>query len=362
MVVIGWDVGGAHLKAARIETGHEGEGRPVAALLRPSPLWQGLDHLDAALEAAGRDLGADEATAHAVTMTGELADIFPSRREGVRALAARLTQKLAAHGPAPLFFYAGEAGFLAAPEIAGRERLVASANWHASAALAAARFGTGLFIDIGSTTTDLIPFRDGRVIARGADDASRLAAGELVYTGIARSFALALAPRVPVGGAWVPMMGEYFATAADLHRLRGELPAGADVLPAADGGAKTEAASAARLARMIGRDAEDLAPEALRELALYLAESQLRQIFDGAAQVLSAALLPPAAPLVGAGVGRFLLPRLAARLERPLVMLFAEAPFADHAPAAAVALLLAARMGQALRTTPSFPISQEDLR
>lgn len=332
-VVIGWDIGGAHLKAARIEGG-----RAVAAILRPSPLWQGLARLETALHEAKAALGAEPAVAHAVTMTGELADIFPSRREGVRRLAALAETLL---HPAPLFFYAGPAGFLPPRAVAGREAEIASANWHAAARWAALSFGEGLFVDIGSTTTDLIPLRGGEVAARGGDDAGRLAAGELVYTGVARSFALALAHRVPLGGAWVPMMGEYFAAAADVHRLLGDLPAGADVLPSADGREKNAEASGARLARMVGRDAEALGPAALRELALFLAESQLRQIHDAAAQVLSAALLPPSAPLIGAGVGRHLLPALAARLRRPHRVLFEAPDLADHAPAAAVALLLA---------------------
>ena len=40
MAVIGWDVGGAHLKGARVE-----DGRVVAAVQIACPLWQGLDRL-----------------------------------------------------------------------------------------------------------------------------------------------------------------------------------------------------------------------------------------------------------------------------------------------------------------------------
>ena len=80
-VVIGWDVGGAHLKAARAENG-----RVVAALQIASPLWLGVSSLDEAFVAAQRKLGA--ADLHAVTMTGELSMAFRSRAEGVGALAA----------------------------------------------------------------------------------------------------------------------------------------------------------------------------------------------------------------------------------------------------------------------------------
>ena len=81
--MLGWDLGGAHLKAARVENG-----RVTDAVQIPCPLWQGLPHLDAAMTKALSRLGPSRR--HAVTMTGEMADIFPSREEGVRALTAIL--------------------------------------------------------------------------------------------------------------------------------------------------------------------------------------------------------------------------------------------------------------------------------
>src|ERR1700750_1281672 len=74
--VIGWDVGGAHLKAARVENG-----RVVDAAQVASPLRFGLERLVQSFAEAKARIGT--ADRHAVTMTGELADLFASRREGV---------------------------------------------------------------------------------------------------------------------------------------------------------------------------------------------------------------------------------------------------------------------------------------
>src|SRR6202012_2059683 len=104
---------------------------------------------------------------------------------------------------------------------------IASANWHASAALAA-RHGDGLFVDIGSTTTDIIPLPDGAVHVRGYTDAERLKNGELVYTGLTRSFVMALASRAPFAGRWTTLAAEYFASVADVHRILGTLDEAAD--------------------------------------------------------------------------------------------------------------------------------------
>ena len=188
----------------------------------------------------------------------------------------------------------------------------------ASAALVAARQPSAFLIDIGSTTTDLIPVHAGRVQARGKDDASRLVAGELVYTGVVRTPIMALVRRVPFAGKWNPVMAEYFATMADVYRLLGRLPEGADQHPAADGGEKTVEASARRLARMLGRDVDVAMLADWQELAGWLAQVQLRRIGHTVAALWSREQLPDNAPIVSAGVGRFLIPDLATRHKSPM--------------------------------------------
>src|SRR5262249_1392161 len=147
---------------------------------------------------------------------------------------------------ADLRVYAGESGFLSPAEAEANPRAVASANWHASARLAALHRPAGLFIDVGSTTTDIVPFRDGRVEAVGYSDEERLISEELVYPGVTRTPAMALAEWVPFAGQRQRLMAEHFATAADLHRLTGALPEDADQLPTADGRGKTALDSARR--------------------------------------------------------------------------------------------------------------------
>ena len=208
----------------------------------------------------------------------------------------------------------------------------------------------GLFVDIGSTTTDLVPVRAGRVAAVGYSDAERLACGELVYSGLTRTALMAVAERVPVAGAWVGVAAEYFATMADVYRVLGELDEAADQMPTADGREKTVAASCARLARMVGRDAEELDLAGWRGVAAWFAEAQMRRMIDGAMLVRSRAGLPPDAPVIAAGAGARLAARLAARLGRasiPFPALIGRAlanaslrdAAAQCAPAVAMALL-----------------------
>ena len=87
--VIGWDIGGAHLKAAYLD----GRGAVQRVVQLPCPLWQGLPHLDRALDEALRQMPARVAK-HAITMTGELVDLFATRADGVVSLIASLAAKL----------------------------------------------------------------------------------------------------------------------------------------------------------------------------------------------------------------------------------------------------------------------------
>jgi probable H4MPT-linked C1 transfer pathway protein len=336
--VFGWDIGGAHLKLAVVDGG-----RLVAARQLACPLWRGLDELrNAAKLALDGDAPADR---HAVTMTGELADVFPDRASGVAAILDTLGEIVP---PARIAVYGTAGEYLSVGEAKAAPARVASANWHATALLVARALAEGLLLDIGSTTTDLVPFRAGRVAARGTSDAERLATGELVYTGIVRTPLAAIAREIPFAGRRVGVMAELFATSADAHRLAGTLPAGADLHPTADGRGKTLAESRARLARMIGSDAADAPDEAWRLLADAFLRCQIRHLEENADTVLSAAGLAADAPLVGAGVGRFIAAEVARRLGRPYRAfdeVIGAAPelaamASDIAPAVAVALLL----------------------
>ena len=340
--IIGLDVGGAHLKLARVTPA----GRLEAARIAPCPLWRGLNELEKAFASLEAEI--PPAASFAVTMTGELVDLWTDRQTGVAAISEAVGALV---GRDRLVFYAGAAGFVPAGEEAAHWSAIASANWRATAAAAARGGETGLLIDIGSTTSDLIPFASGEVLARGTDDAGRMAADELVYLGVARTPVMALAARMPFGGGWISPMAEFFATTADVFRLTGDLPDGADLHPAADGGAKTTAASARRLLRMVGADLDAQTEVQAHALAAWLAEATLRRLCDAAALIMSRPDAGRAPTVFGAGVGRFLAGRLADRLGlmyRDLGREWSEdeglaAAAADCAPAVAVARLLAAR-------------------
>jgi len=306
--VIGWDVGGAHLKACWLVGGKV---RDVAQW--PCPMWQGIEHLDAALAHARTRWPQMGRAAHAVTMTGEMADVFEHREQGVQ----RIVERMAGQPGIALALYGGERGWCAPEAAAGRWADIASANWLATARLAARRVGDGVLVDIGSTTTDIVALRGERVAARGHNDAARLASGELVYQGVVRTPLCALTRQIRFRGQRCNVMNEFFATTADVYRLTGELDVACDVHPAADGGAKDADATRRRLARMVGMDARDASEEEWLAVARAWRGHQLAEIGGQLDRVAREAAVPAGTPLVSAGCGGFLVRELALRLGRP---------------------------------------------
>jgi probable H4MPT-linked C1 transfer pathway protein len=216
---------------------------------------------------------------------------------------------------------------------------VAAANWVATALAVADAHPDALLIDIGGTTADIVPIAAGRVAASGYTDLERLLAGELVYTGVMRTNLAAIAPRVPVRGAWCPVSSECFAISADVHLLLGHLTPDAYDCPTPDGRPATVAFARERIARLVCADVEQLDAGEVDAIAAFLYGEQLRQLEEAARRVQGR--LPPQAPVVVVGSGAYLGREVAARLAR------AVAPWGatggEAAPAAALAALLEAR-------------------
>jgi (4-(4-[2-(gamma-L-glutamylamino)ethyl]phenoxymethyl)furan-2-yl)methanamine synthase len=330
-ITVGYDVGGAHLKVARIEAG-----RVTAVAQVACPLWLGLDKLDAALsQASVITKGADR---HAVTMTGELCELFATRREGVIALAHHLTLRLGHE----VKFYRGLQGFCDANAVAAQTDSVASANFLATAQLVAKLRPKSLLIDMGSTTTDIIACDR----PQGLSDGERLQTGELVYTGFTRTPVPSITTRGVLAGQWQGLARDTFATMADVRRVLGELLDDVDLHDTADGRGKSVEESLARLARGFGRDAEMRHLTTWQASAVHIRDEQLRSIVEGAIQVLSRPGLELTS-VVAAGIGAPVAEIIAQRLGLPC-MTFGEVINAELksrlwatrcAPAVSVAML-----------------------
>ena len=332
----GYDVGGAHLKVALAENG-----RTVAVRQIACPLWKGIETLDAAFaDAAAITARADR---HAVTMTGELCELFPNRRAGVAAILGRLEGIL----PAGLRIWMGPRGFGTNSEALADPLSVASTNFLAGATLVGKKVADALLIDMGSTTTDIIAIAGGKPAPLGLTDGERLATGELVYTGLTRTDVSVVVQRATFRGRAQRLAAGGFANMADVRRILGTLPADVDQHATLDGRGTSVQESTARFARCFGRDAADAATEDWCACGREAADRQIAEVRAAIGDVLAASALPAGAPMVAAGIGDAEIRTLAAMLGRPSIdfgTLAAATPDCGEwatycAPAVAVALL-----------------------
>ncbi|MDC9725290.1 MAG: hydantoinase/oxoprolinase family protein [Gammaproteobacteria bacterium] len=336
-MISGWDIGGAHVKVARCDQ----HGQLIQLIQVACPLWQGIEQLEQAIESIFAQLNNKDDVA-AITMTGELVDIFSDRQAGVEGILTCLARYLHTDNT---HVYAAELGWLSPDNAKENWQYVASRNWQASASHVAQHIPNGIFVDIGSTTSDIIPLLDGQAVPQKSDDFGRQTSRELLYTGAIRTPLIAISQTAPFNGISVSLAAELFATTGDVWCLLGELNPNSIQDTSADNQPWEVNACACRIARLLGTDANQAELKQWLQLAQWFAEQQSHLITDAILHVISAhSKLPVDAPLIGAGVGRFIVKFCAQRLNRPYLdfhtvidSLTLEA--SDHAPAVAVALL-----------------------
>jgi len=269
--VLAFDIGGANIKAA------DGLGWVHS---EPFELWRRRSELPAAL---ARIVSARRPRRIVATMTGEIADCYASRREGIADIVAAVTAATRAGvgEECPVGIYLVD-GMIVPPEEAVHRPLDAAAsNWHAVARLAATVTTTerAFLIDIGSTTTDIVPLVGRAPAPAGHDDVTRMAVGELVYTGVERTPVAAIVRSLPWRGRLHPVASELFAQSLDAWLLLGGLAEVPDSTKSgssntADGGPATRAAAQRRLARMLLADPEEVTEDEAIAMATWCADRQ----------------------------------------------------------------------------------------
>ncbi|NOQ80949.1 MAG: H4MPT-linked C1 transfer pathway protein [Methylophaga sp.] len=335
--ISGWDIGGAHVKVARCSP----QGELLQVIQVPCPLWQGIEQLEHAIDSIFNTLD-NKYDIAAITMTGELVDIFADRQSGVEEILRCMSNHIDVDNT---LVYGAEAGWLTPNQARQQWHQVASRNWQASADLVVQAIPNGLLIDMGSTTCDIIPLINGQALPTGVDDLGRQTSRELLYTGAIRTPLIALSQTAPFNGTLVSLAAEVFASTGDIWCLLNKLDPDTTQDNSADGQSWQRASCARRIARLLGTDSTEAEPEQWRQLALWFAEQQCHQISNAILHVLSAhSSLAPTAPIIGAGVGRFIIKICAQRLNRPYqdfhdVISSSDDLASDHAPAVAVALL-----------------------
>jgi probable H4MPT-linked C1 transfer pathway protein len=270
--VIGIDVGGANLKVVDDEGVH----------IHPCPLWK-----HTSLEDLLRLYRTEQA---AVVMTGELADCFESKQEGIRWIVSTVQKVF----PEALF-YGIDGSFHqdAVPSLA-------AANWLVSAEYLHPHYPGMLLLDMGTTTTDLIPLCDLSLL-KGLSDLQRLQKGYLVYHGLLRTSIPAFVRTLKVNGLPTPISSEHFAITADVHLLLGHITPEEYTCETPDGAAPTRDASIRRIARLVCADPDEAGGEnGLQQIAEQIGQMEFELIVNAVRRVEKAS---GTSGIVCAGIG-----------------------------------------------------------
>jgi probable H4MPT-linked C1 transfer pathway protein len=293
------------------------------------------------LRLLARRLGAAEGCAHAITMTAELSQAFRTKREGVGAV---LDGVLAAFPSHLVRVFTVDGRFVTPDEARALPLEVGASNWVATATLAARLAPDAILIDIGTTSTDIIPIVAGQVAARGHTDPARLSTGELVYTGAVRTPVEAIVRDVPLWGGRATVSAEAFATVGDAHVWLGTLRPEEYTAPTSDRRPVTREAAGERLARVVCGDRDMLDEAAIDGIARAVVEAQAEQIVTGIRSVRQA--LPRLGTAVVTGLGELIAADAARQAGLEVVSLASHwGSAARVAPAAAVGWLLAEQLG-----------------
>jgi (4-(4-[2-(gamma-L-glutamylamino)ethyl]phenoxymethyl)furan-2-yl)methanamine synthase len=301
--IAGWDIGAANVKAARLFRDSQGIPRAVTSS-KPFEIWKEKDRLPQVLQEIFQDIAYHESVdAMAVTTTAELSDIFATKREGILDIFANMKE---CFPDIPLYALNLSGRFESLQNACLHPLDFAAANWLASAQWIAKKHPNCLIVDVGSTTTDILPILDGKVSVHGYTDLERLLSGELVYTGVLRTNLAAIVQSVPIRGYICPVASEYFAISADMHLILGHLNLPQYNCSTPDGQAPSMESARRRVARLVCADTEILSIAEIDAMAGFIYERQLNQIVEGLGQILSHMPQLHKHPVIILGLGAFL--------------------------------------------------------
>ena len=292
MKIIGWDIGGAHIKAAKIDF----KKKTSKTEQIYSPIWKNVNNLKKSIKLIKKKLG--KTNYHAITMTAELSDIFPDRKKGVNHVV-NLSSKIL--GEKNIFFYSKKS-FLIKKLAIKKPFELNSMNWHATASFVSNFFPNCILVDIGSSTTDIIQIKNKEIISKGVNDYQRLKSNELIYLGVLRTPIQAVEKKKN-------LINENFANLSDVYRVLNKIPSTVDLLPTLDHKTKNKHDSARRIARIFGKDYKKNHFLKWKKIA-YQIEGEHLKILKSVIKKIEKKNFLKKVPIIGAGIGEFLVKKI----------------------------------------------------
>lgn len=279
MKIMGLDIGGANTDCTIIEI-KDNEVTSMKNNREYFPMWKNNHQLQKCLQKLTRD--DQDIDVICVSMTAELADGYCSKKEGVLDIS---TQVIKLFDKKEVYFVTFD-GLKNYDELKKDLLSAAAANWIGTSEVIKYIEKDCVFMDIGSTTTDIIPIKNNKEYASGHTDLERLSTGELIYTGMLRTNLASIVHRVPIHNKSTRVSSELFTITADVHRILGNINEDEYTCPTPDGNKKDIMSCKRRLARLVCADLDTLEDEEIIKLAKHIENEQINQIYDGLKEVV----------------------------------------------------------------------------
>ena len=279
MKIIGLDIGGANTDCTIIEIKNN-EVTSMKNNREYFPMWKNNNQLQQCLQKLTKDDSDIEIVC--VSMTAELSDGYSSKKEGVLDISNKVMEVFREK---EVYFVTFD-GLKNFKELQRNPLSAAAANWMGTSELIKYMEKDCIFMDIGSTTTDIIPIKNHKECASGHTDLERLSTGELIYTGMLRTNLTSIVHSVPIYNKNTRVSSELFSITADVHRILGNIGEEEYTCPTPDGNKKDIRSCKRRLARLVCADLDSLEDEEIIKLAKYIENRQIDQIYDGLKEVV----------------------------------------------------------------------------
>lgn len=280
MKILGLDIGGANTDCTIIEINNSNEIISMKTDREYFPMWKDNDKLQQCLKKMTYN---EDVNVVCVSMTAELADGYTSKKEGVDDISKKIMEVF---NEKKVYFVTFE-GLKTYTELKENLLSAAAANWIGTTEIIKYIEEDCIFMDIGSTTTDIIPIKNKKEIALGHSDLERLQTGELVYTGMLRTNLASIVHEVPINNINTKVSSELFTITADIHRILGNIKEEDYTCKTPDGNKKDVTSCKRRLARLVCADLDSLDNNEIVNLAKYIEKEQINQIYDGLKKVVN---------------------------------------------------------------------------
>ena len=250
-MILGIDIGGANTKITELE----GDSYKIHHIY--FPMWKKKDELVELLK------NYSDADYVALVMTAELADCYKTKKEGVEDILNKAEKAF----DCPIYVFDVNGNFLGLEDAKKNYLNVSASNWVATAKFVSEFIKEScILVDMGSTTTDIIPIKDKEVLAEKTD-LDRLMNNQLVYVGTLRTPVSFLANKIEFRGKLTNLSSEYFAITADISLILNKISEEVYTCDTPDGAGKDFESCLTRLARVLCADRELVRDDELIDFA-----------------------------------------------------------------------------------------------